>query len=327
MRYVIIGSGNIANTYVRAIRAVGSDVVGVVSRRLVAPSAAPELPTWRQLGEVDKPFDAVCVATPNGLHHQGIQASAALGKPVLCEKPLDITVAAMDDAEAHAAAAGVVVAVAFQRRTAADNRTVKRLLDEGVLGRVFAADLTAKFFRPQSYYDAAAYRGGFALDGGGPFMQQACHNLDIYVWWFGQPVQVVSMLDCFVHRMEAEDHGAALLRHADGMIGTVVASTATQPGFAAQITVHTDKGFFTLTDDAITAWQIDGVADPRDPQFAYHHDGATSAAVNDTRAHEAILRDFATAVATGRQPLANAASARLTTELVLMIYNNALPRP
>ena len=45
------------------------------------------------------------------------------------------------------------MAVAYQRRTAPDNQTVKSLLDKGTLGRVFAADLSAKFYRDQNYYD------------------------------------------------------------------------------------------------------------------------------------------------------------------------------
>jgi predicted dehydrogenase len=324
MRYVIIGSGNISNTYVEAISAIGGETVGVVSRFGRSPSCQPAMPGWQTLGAVDQPFDAVCVTTPNGLHHQGIIAAAGLGKHVVTEKPLDISIEAMDAAISACRKAEVVLAVAFQRRTAPDNRSVKKLLDQRAFGRVFAVDLAAKFYRPQSYYDSGDYRGGLAIDGGGPFMQQACHNLDIYTWFFGKPVQVVSMLDTYTHDIEAEDHGAALMRHGDGMIGTVIASTATQPGFAARMEVHAEKGSFTLTDDVITHWSVEGVNNPTDTDFVYQHDGATSAAVTDTSGHQKILLDFERAVETGAAPIASAESARLTTELILMIYQGAL---
>jgi predicted dehydrogenase len=323
MRYVVVGSGNISNTYVAALSKLeGSELVGCVSRSGRKLRTAPELPCWPALAEVDVPFDAVLLATPNGLHHQGAIAAAALGKHVLTEKPLDISLAAVEEMIAACDSAGVVLAVCYQRRTRPDNRAVKRLLDAGALGRVFAADLSAKFYRDQAYYDSGDYRGGFAIDGGGPFMQQACHNLDIYTWFFGVPQQVVSMLGTYVHNIETEDHGAALMQHANGMIGTVVASTAARPGFAARLEVHTDKGSFTLTDDIITFWDIDGVDNPAAPDSGYAHDGATSAAVTDTSAHEVIIRDFETAIHTGSEPLAGASSARQTTELIVEIYAN-----
>lgn len=323
MRYVIIGSGNISNTYVQAISEIGGEVTGIVSRSGRSPSCQPGLPNWPSLGAVDQPYDAVCVTTPNGMHHQGIIDAARLGKHALTEKPLDISIEAMDASISACRQAGVTLAVTFQRRTAPDNRVIKQLLDQGVFGRVFAVDLAAKFYRPQSYYDSDTYRGGLAIDGGGPFMQQACHNLDIYTWFFGKPDHVVSMLDTFTHDIEAEDHGAALMRHESGLIGTVVASTATRPGFAARMEVHTGKGSFTLTDDVISHWSIEGVENPTDTGFVYQHDGATSAVVTDTLGHQKILLDFEHAIETGATPIAGAESARLTTELILMIYQGA----
>lgn len=324
MRYVIIGTGSICNTYIQAISEIGGEVVGVVSRSGRSPSSGPGLPSWQTLDKAEVEYEAVCVATPNGLHHKGIIEAARAGKPVLAEKPLDVTVEAMDAAISACNDAGVTLAVAFQHRAAPDNHAIKQLLDQNAFGRVFAVDLVAKFYRPDSYYESADYRGTYAGDGGGSFMMQACHNLDVYTWFFGKPDLVVSMLDTFAHDVEIEDHGAALMRHDNGMIGTVVSSTATRPGYAGRLEVHTEKGSFTMTDNVITDWQMDGVDNPTDPDFVYTHDGATSASVSDTTAHKVMLRDFENAIRTGATPIASAESARLTTELILDIYQNAV---
>lgn len=324
MRYVIVGTGSICNTYLQAISEIDGEVVGVVSRSGRTPAKGPDLPSWQALDEIDTAFDAVCVATPNGRHHEAIIEAARLGKHVLTEKPLDVTTEAVDAAISACKAAGVTLAVAYQHRTAPDNRAIKQLLDENAFGHVFAADLIAKFYRTQDYYDSGDYRGTFAGDGGGSFMMQACHNLDIYTWFFGLPGKIVSMLDTFAHDMEAEDHGAALMRHDNGMIGTVVSSSATFPGYAGRLEVHTEKGSFTLTEDVISDWHIDGVDNPTDTNFVYTHDGATSAAVTDTTAHKEILLDFENAVRTGAKPIASGESARLTTELILGIYRTAI---
>jgi UDP-N-acetyl-2-amino-2-deoxyglucuronate dehydrogenase len=321
MKYIIVGSGNISNTYIRAIKNIaGSDVVGCISRSGCTPQSAPDLPCWNSLSDVDRAFDAVIITTPNGLHHLSAIEAAKLGKHILVEKPLDISLAASDQMIASAEDAGVVLAVAYQRRTNPDNVALKKILDSGALGKRYSADLSCRFWRDQAYYDSADYRGGYAIDGGGVFIQQGSHNIDNYIWLFGMPERVTSELATFAHRMEAEDHGAALLRHSDGMIGTIVASTCARPGYAARLEVTCEKGTFTVTDDRITQWDIAGIDNPASVVEAAPDDGARSAVVTDTSRHEAVLNDFAQAIQRGSTPLCDGRDARRTTELVMQIY-------
>ena len=198
-------------------------------------------------------------------------------------------------------------------------QAVKRLIDQGRLGRIYAADLAVKFYRPQSYYDSAPYRGTWAIDGGGSFMQQASHQIDLYRWMFGKPERVESLIGTLAHRMEAEDHGAAVLRHSGGMIGTIVASTVARPGFPGRLEIHAEAGSLTLENDLITRWFVEGLGNPSRPPEAAIHSGAGSAgaAVTDTSGHEAILADFITAIREDREPAVTGESARQTTELVL----------
>lgn len=323
-RFVLVGSGNIGGTYAKALANVdGAELVGLVSRSGRRPEYLPDdfeiAPT---LSDLKVPFDAAILCTPNGTHHELAAQAAALGKHVLTEKVLDITREAMDAMTSACEQAGVTLGVTYQRRMSPDNVVVKGLLESGDLGRVFAADMRVKFYRDQAYYDSGDYRGGYAIDGGGPFIQQAAHNVDIFVWFFGMPAKVVSMLDTFAHQIEAEDHGVALLRYPDGMIGSITASSATQPGFAPVLEIHSDRGSIIMENDEITAWHVDGVAPPKQKDDFEVHSGSDSAAVTDTAGHEAILEDFVEAVRAGRPPAVPAASGRLATELVLQIYEN-----
>ncbi|HEX5127069.1 MAG TPA: Gfo/Idh/MocA family oxidoreductase, partial [Rhodocyclaceae bacterium] len=209
---------------------------------------------------------------------------------------------------------------AYQRRMSPDNLVLKKLFDRQAFGRIYAVDLACKFWRDQAYYDSGAYRGGLDIDGGGPFIQQASHNIDLYIWFFGMPSKVVSMMGTFAHDIEAEDHGAVLFKHDNGMIGTVVASTAARPGFPARLEVHCEKGSFSTIDDRIAMWAIDDIGNPAHAVPSNTEDSSKNAAISDTSRHEAIIRDFEAAVREKRQPLADAASARQTTELILKIY-------
>ncbi|MGH8017844.1 MAG: Gfo/Idh/MocA family protein, partial [Opitutaceae bacterium] len=284
-------------------------------------------PVVPRIQNLDATCDAVILATPNSLHPTGAIEAAAARKHVLTEKVLGITREAMDRMIAACRDAGVKLAVSYQRRASPDNLAVKRVLENGSLGRVLAADMEVKFFRDAAYYRSGAYRGTWATDGGGAFMQQAAHNADILCWFFGLPDKVVSMLGRRVHAIETEDHGAALLHYPDGMIATFTASTICKPGFAARFSIYAEAGSLVLENDRITEWKIDGVENPASKGFEVH-DGATSATVADTAGHEAILRDFIEAVRDNREPLVSGVSARDATELILRIYeNNITPLP
>ncbi len=324
--FIIVGSGNIGSTYARALANIdGASLGGLVSRSGRRPAWLPEdAEVAGSLGEIQALYNGAILCTPNGTHHLQAEEAAALGKHVLTEKVLDITRENMDRMTQACDDAGVTLAVTFQRRMSPDNVAVKALLDAGALGRVFAADMRVKFYRDMDYYNSGDYRGGYAIDGGGPFIQQAAHNVDIFTWFFGMPSKVVSMLDTFTHEIEVEDHGVALLRYANGMIGSITASTATKPGFAPVLEIHGERGSLVMENDEITAWHVEGVERPKQQADFEVHSGAGTAAVENTSGHEAILTDFIEAVETGRQPAVPASSGRLATELVLQIYEGRI---
>lgn len=325
-KFVIVGTGNISNTYVNAIEKInGARVSGFVSRNLKKPSACKDFSSVEvsdSLSGIKNEFDAVILCTPNGLHHEGALEAASLGKHVLTEKPLDISIEAANSMITVCKEAGVKLGVAYQRRMSPGNIKMKKLIDSGKLGRIIAADLTVKNYRDDNYYKSGNYRGTLSIDGGGPFIQQASHYVDLYGWFFGRPVKVVSMLDTFMHDIEGEDHGAALLKHDNGMIGTIIASTSAKPGFPARLEIHAEKGTIIMENDMITGWYVDGVGDPTDKSDKNKFTGASTAKVEDTTLHEAVIKDFIESVQGGREPAVSGKEALLATEIILQIYSN-----
>ncbi len=321
-RFVIIGTGNIAGTYASAIGKISdAEVAGAVSREARRPGwAGDSVEVASSLSSMGTRYDAVIICTPNSHHHEAAIEAAELGKHVLCEKPIDISLASADAMVDACRKAGVKLGVAYQRRMSPDIAGVKKHLDAGTLGRVFAAELTVNNYRDDAYYNSSRYRGTKSVDGGGPFMQQASHYIDIYTWYFGKPSKVISMLDTFIHDIEVEDHGAALLRHENGMIGVIVASTAAKPGFDARLEIDGEKGTVVLENDVIVKWAVDGVGNPSRPRDIKIMSGASSHTVADTALHEAIVKDFISAVRENREPAVTGESARLATEVILMIY-------
>ena len=323
-RFVIVGSGNMSNTYVTAIdKLPEAELVGVVSRGGRRPAKLPadaDVEIVRSLDAVTRAFDGVVLATPNGLHCAGAVGAAALGKHVLTEKPLDVTRENMNTMIAACADAGVRLGVAYQRRMSPDNIVMKGILERGGLGRVYAVDVSVKFYRDQAYYDVPEYKGTRAIEGGGAMMQQASHNVDVYCWFFGMPEKVAAAAGTLAHEMECEDHIAAVLKHSDGMIATMVGSTLAKPGFSARMDIHAERGTVTMENDVITQWLVEGMGNPSQQVEGEIHDGATSASVEDTAGHEAIIADFIAACREGREPAVSGPEARMATELILQIY-------
>ena len=266
-RFVIIGTGNISGTYFNAVKKIDeAEIVAFVSRSLKRPSYldnSKEFEITDSLKKVQTDFDAVIICTPNSFHHSNAIEAAEMGKHVLTEKPLDITHEAMDKMINKCRGKNVKLGVAYQRRLSSDNPVIKELINKDKLGRIFSVDLSIKNYRDDNYYNSSPYRGTYSIDGGGPFIQQASHYIDLYCWLFGRPEKTVSKLATFVHDIEVEDHGAVLFMHNNGMIGTVTASTATKPGFPAKLEIYSDKGYVILENDEITKWDIEGVPAPK----------------------------------------------------------------
>ena len=324
-RFVLAGSGNIASTYVRAAANVPEiEIVGIVSRSGKRPAGMSEdIPVFASISEADIEFDAVILATPNGCHASGCLEAVKLGKHVFTEKTLALTREDMTAMISGCKEKNLQLGVAFQRRTAHDNIVIREMLQKKMFGKIIGCELTVNFWRPDSYYTDSVYRGNLSMDGGGPFVQQASHNIDLYVWFFGMPEKVRAFTGTFVHPMEGEDYGSAICLHSDGMIGTIIASTASKPGFDGVMTVHTEKGTFVLEGDKITSWLIDDIPNPAKAPEKELHSGAATNAVTSTVGHEILLRDFAEKARCGGEVIVSGESARTASELILRIYEEA----
>src|SRR4051812_19670154 len=136
----IIGTGWWAKELLAASRGSGAiRFVHAMSRHAEAgaPVAAEyglRFSTTLDAMLADAEVQAVVIATPHRSHLALIQAVAARGLPVFCEKPLTLTRADAVAAVAACAAAGVPLAVGHNRRFLPSLATMRRILAEGRLG-------------------------------------------------------------------------------------------------------------------------------------------------------------------------------------------------
>ena len=75
---------------------------------------------------------------------------------------------------------------------------LRRLIDDGALGRLLLGQASTKWWRGQDYYDSAGWRGTWAMDGGA-LMNQGIHYADLLRWCLG-PVAEVSAVTADARR-------------------------------------------------------------------------------------------------------------------------------
>jgi predicted dehydrogenase len=173
----------------------------------------------------DPAVQAVVLATPHSLHRAEIEAVAAAGKPVFCEKPLTLTAADAVAAVGAARAAGTLLAVGHNRRFLPALAEMKRLAAAGELGELlhveghFSNENSSANFAPWRHDDEESPAGGMTGTG--------IHVLDAFVSLVGPVRSVHAQL---VSRKPAPgpiDTLSVLLRFANDVTGTLSAVRAT----------------------------------------------------------------------------------------------------
>jgi UDP-N-acetyl-2-amino-2-deoxyglucuronate dehydrogenase len=331
----IVGAGVIGEVHAEAVGLVPGARLAAVTDE--APGRAKALAqAWGCAAEPDlaallarDDVDVVCVCVPSGLHAEvGVQAAAA-GKHLVIEKPIDVTVDAADRLIAAARDGGVLVTVISQHRFDTGLDELRRLLDSGALGSLLLGEASTKWYRTQDYYDSAAWRGTWAMDGGS-LMNQGVHYLDLLLWAMGPAAEVTALCATQAHRVEVEDTALALVTFASGAVGTVLSSTAAYPGFDQRLEITGTNGTVIVEDGTITRRAL--ASDPADfrrsaPDAAGTPATGPAAAVNpagiDPSSHAAQIADLLTAIDNGREPAVTAEGARATLEVICAVYESA----
>jgi UDP-N-acetyl-2-amino-2-deoxyglucuronate dehydrogenase len=278
----------------------------------------------------DEEVGIVTICTPSGAHRDPAIAAANAGKHVVVEKPLEITLQRCDDIINACEKNGVKLCTIFPSRFSAANIALKEAIDAGRFGRLTLGDTYVKWWRTQEYYDGGGWRGTWALDGGGAFMNQAIHNVDLLCWLMGDVAEIAGFTGTLAHeRIEVEDVGVACLKFANGAIGVMEATTAAWPGLLKKTEIHGSKGTVIVEQDSILRWEFAAEkAEDAEIRSRLGANSASSGGASDPKAisfvgHQMQLEDFAEAISTGRQPRVDGAEGRKSVEIILAIYEAA----
>ena len=268
--------------------------------------------------------DVVCICTPSGIRIPIATDAAAAGKHVIIEKPIDVNLENADRIIGAARDAGVHLMCIFQLRYGEAVQRARQAIQEGKLGKVALGDAYIKWYRSQEYYDSAAWRGTWKMEGGGALMTQGIHTVDLLQWIMGPVKRVSARMGALVHDVEVEDTVVATLEYESGALGVIEATTASHPGMPAKLEFCGSRGTIVIEADHIAAWDVEGEEGPVDSGGGTDvAKAASDSKTFGTEGHKAQIAEMVQLVNGGGRPQIDGPEGRKALELILAIYQSA----
>lgn len=179
----------------------------------------PAFSSYEELLQSDAEGVIVCAAT--NLHPELIIKAAKAGKAIFTEKVLALTNEACDQIEAAIQEAGVPFVISLFQKYLPGQRTVKKIVDSGALGRInylrFRNCHTGSIrdWLPDRFYDAVEGGGGAMIDLG-------AHGMYLIDWLLGLPDSYASTFTLWDrnprNKDQVEDNAVTVMRYDDGTI-------------------------------------------------------------------------------------------------------------
>jgi predicted dehydrogenase len=194
IRWGILGTGGIANSFAKDLKATGHPVTAVGSRtceaagRFATQHGIPKAHGSYEALVHDDQIDVVYVSTPHPFHLSNALLALEAGKHVLVEKPLTINASEARELEAVAKQKGLVALEAMWTRWLPHMVRIREILASGALGelRTLLADHTQKL------PDDPAHRINALELGGGALLDLGIYPISFASQLFGKPTSIVA---------------------------------------------------------------------------------------------------------------------------------------
>ena len=163
----------------------------------------------------DPAIEVVSICAPNSLHAQMTKDVAAVGKHVVCEKPLAMTIAEGEEMIAATKKAGVLLMYGEELLFTPKYLKVKEMSDAGAFGKIYLVKQSEKHFGPHSEWFWDVNRSG-----GGALMDLGCHGIAFTYWFLGRsPIKsVYCQMGTYVHgdKTKADDDVLCIVEFENG---------------------------------------------------------------------------------------------------------------
>jgi myo-inositol 2-dehydrogenase/D-chiro-inositol 1-dehydrogenase len=317
--FAILGCGRIGRMHARNIRAHAR--AELVTCYDVISEAAEA--TARELGVTatqsvaaalsDPRVQAVLIATSTDTHVELLTQTVKAGKPVLCEKPIDLDMARVDACWREIGDLDPLVMIGFNRRFDPSFRALRERVQSGEIGALEQVVITSR--------DPAPPPAGYVEHSGGLFRDMTIHDLDMARYLVGEIVEVQAMganlVDPAIGALGDIDSAMLLLRAASGALVHINNSRRCAYGYDQRIEAFGARGMLQAQNRHETTVEFwgEGRTHARDPVLDFFI----------TRYRDAYMAEighFIDCVENGEKPLAGFAEGREALRLADAALNS-----
>lgn len=262
----------------------------------------------------EKP-DGVVICSENANHRPLVEMAAGAGVHILCEKPLATT---LEDARTIVdvcAVNNVKLMTAFPMRFSAPLIEVKKLLDKGQFGQVYACNATNQGECPKHH---RAWFVDKKLAGGGAAMDHIVHLVDVLRWYFAcEVVEVYAEFNqiLYADEVDVESGGLVMLTFENGAFASIDCSWSKPPYYPTwgglALELIGENGLVTA----------DGF---RQAMTVYSHsNGRPAYEYWGSDMNQIMIDEFAAALEQDREPAVTGYDGLKAVEVVMAAYQSA----
>ena len=221
VRIAVLGCGRIGQMHAaniarhpRASLAMVYDIDGAAAAAVAEREGARAMASAEEvLASPDA--DAVLIASATPTHADYIEKAVEAGKPALCEKPIDLTLARVEACRARIAGSSVPVQIGFNRRFDPGHRAARNAVLAGDIGDLHQVIVTSR--------DPELPPRGYLEDAGGLLRDMTIHDFDLARYMLGEePVEVFAVAGALIDpvlgaELDEVDSAMIVMRTASGM--------------------------------------------------------------------------------------------------------------
>ncbi len=341
----IIGCGKVAHLHAKALKNLDdSDFKAVFSRTLEKAQifgAQYHVRGYDSISKMisDEQLDLVITCTPHPNHLDPTVKALNAGAHVIVEKPLASSLTDSDKMIRVAHENNKKLGVISQRRWYAPVKRVKKAIEEGKIGHPVLGTVNMLGWRDENYYKSDPWRGSWKHEGGGVLVNQAPHQLDVFLWLMGEIDEVYGTWANLNHPyIEVEDTALAIVKFKNGALGNIIVSNSQKPGIYGKIQIHGSNGASVGVQPEGGAMFIAGMSTIEEPPIIdlwtipgeesllsqWNRDDSKFFNTIDPTVYyiERQIEDFVNSIKSDKEPAVTAVDGRKTVELFTAIYRS-----
>ncbi len=271
MKVALFGAGRIGKVHATSIHSdtrsqlvAVTDVVAEAAKALAAEHKIDVATPEEILASSD--VDAILIASSTNTHSDLIEAGAAAGKAIFCEKPIDLSLERALAVKAAVAAYSKPVMMGFNRRFDPNFASMKVALDAGEVGKGEILAITS--------YDPAPPPVEYIKVSGGLYRDMMIHDFDMAAFLFGMPKRLMahgaSLVDAGIAKAGDIDTAVVTLEYADGRLATIRNSRRAPYGYDQRVEVLGSEGLLAAeneTENAVVKSTTSGVVSAKPVYF------------------------------------------------------------